>query len=132
VLSDDPGSLVPNKRTAPDHKLYFTDLKSKEEAHYLCAYLNSHPVRTWLGGFLNGKQIGTSIFEFMQVPLFAPDNPEHQRLSAISLEAHASRLGGRGTGPLDKVLEDELTQLVRSVAAKGAPGYQRTGSGRRA
>ena len=119
VLSDDPKSQLPNKTMVPDHKLYFADLETKEEAHFLCAYLNSHPVRTWLGGFLHGKQIGTSIFEFMRVPRFDPDNPDHRRLAAISSEAHRMRVGTRDGQLLSPALEEELVHLVRHIASKG-------------
>ncbi len=118
VLSDDPKSLVPNKRIIPDHKLYFADLATKGEAHFLCAYLNSHPVRTWLGGFLHGKQIGTSIFEFMRAPQFDPEDSDHRRLGAISLEAHKERVGTCDGQLLRSELEEELTQLVRRIASK--------------
>ena len=64
------GSLVPNKIVIPDHKLYFANVDSREEAHFLAAYLNSRPVREWLGGFLHGRQIATTVFEFMRVPKF--------------------------------------------------------------
>lgn len=118
VLSDEPSSLLPNKRVVPDHKLYFADVDSREEAHYLSGYLNSHPVRTWLGGFLHGKQIGTSIFEFMNVPKFDGSDTDHQRLSTISIDAHAARAGTEDERPLSAELEGELTDLVRRVAAK--------------
>ena len=118
VISNDPTSLLPNKRMIPDHKLYFADVESKEEAHYLAAFLNSHPVRTWLGGFLHGKQIGTTVFEFMHVPKFQQDNPDHRRLTEIPLIAHRNRAGGRDMSPLDPKRESELTEIVRRVAAQ--------------
>ncbi len=106
----------------PDHKLYLADLDSKEEAHFLCAYLNSHPVRTWLGGFLHGKQIGTSIFELMYVPRLQLDNSQHQRLVAISLESHKERAETRNAEPLCSELEEDPTRLVRRVASKSHKG----------
>jgi hypothetical protein len=118
VISDDRKSLVPNKKLVADHKLYLADLNSREEAHFLCAYLNSHPVRAWLGGFLHGKQIGTSIFEFMQVPRFDPANADHKRLVEVSLEAHKERRSTDNSEPLSSKLEAELTKIVHRIAAK--------------
>lgn len=115
VVSDYPKSLVPNKRIVPDHKLYLADLDSAEEAHFLSACLNSHPVRSWLGGFLHGKQIGTSIFEFMHIPRFDPTNSNHQRLAAISLAAHKQKAGSRNSELLGEGEEKELTKLVRGL-----------------
>jgi hypothetical protein len=122
VASEHPGSLVPNKLVIPDHKLYFAALTSAEEAHFLCAYLNSAPVRTWLGGFLHGKQIGTSVFEFMFVPTFDPAEAVHRRLAEISLEAHRARAGARSKEPLPPALERELADLVRSLASRPRSG----------
>ncbi len=42
---------LPNRVIVPDHKLYLASVGSLEEAHYLCAFLNSRSVRVWLGGF---------------------------------------------------------------------------------
>jgi hypothetical protein len=100
----------------PDHKLYFVDADTKEEAHYLTAFLNSRPVRTWLGGFLHGKQIATTLFEFMRVPKFDENNGDHRRLALISLAAHRERAGTLNTGFLPPEHEQELTALVRSIA----------------
>lgn len=47
VISDILDSLLPNKRAVPDDKLYLANFPTKEEAHFVCAYLNSLPVRTW-------------------------------------------------------------------------------------
>ncbi|HEX3948227.1 MAG TPA: N-6 DNA methylase [Steroidobacteraceae bacterium] len=117
VISDCSSSLIPNKNIVPDHKLYFADLDTPEEAHYLSGYLNSHPVRTWLGGFLHGKQIGTTIFEFMNVPQFNPTLSDHCRIAAISLAAHSERLTTPDTSFLAEDQEAELTALVRRIAS---------------
>lgn len=118
VISDAPSSITPNKRIVPDHKLYYVDCNTHEEAHYLAAYLNSHPVRTWLGGFLHGKQIATTIFEFMQVPKFDENNEVHRRLALISLTAQKHRAGTLNADFLAQEHEEELTTLVRSIAVE--------------
>ena len=46
VISDQNNSIIPNKLLIPDHKLYFANLESEDEAHYLCGFLNSEAVRT--------------------------------------------------------------------------------------
>jgi N-6 DNA Methylase len=116
VISDFSDSLLPNKRAIPDHKLYLADFASKEEAHFVCAYLNSRVVRTWLGGFLHGKQIGTSIFEYMKTPTYNSEDKDHQRLSEISVEAHRERKKTRDSALLTTALENELADIVRRVA----------------
>jgi hypothetical protein len=116
VVSEHQYSVVPNRLIVPDHKLYFVDASSQEEAHYLCAYLNAHPVRAWLGGFLHGKQIGTTIFEFMKVPRFDVKSVEHRRLAEVSLTAHKLRRNRVDAGYLSDELERELIGLVKRVS----------------
>ena len=118
VIADSRSSITPNKRVVPDHKLYFVDADTREEAHYLAGYLNSHPVRTWLGGFLHGKQIATTVFEFMHVPKYDENNADHRRLALISLTAHRHRAGSLNTNFLAPEQEEQLTALVRTIAAK--------------
>jgi hypothetical protein len=115
VVSDNKNSLVPNKCIVPDHKLYFTSLDTVSKAHYLCGFLNSQPVRIWLGGFLLGKQIGTTIFEHMNVPRFDPDNDASLRIASISESAHADRDRTKNKLFLDDEKEEELSELVRNV-----------------
>jgi N-6 DNA Methylase len=99
----------------PDHKLYFAALDSANEAHYLSGFLNSAPVRTWLGGFLLGKQIGTTIFEYMKVPSYDPKNPHCVAIRDISRAAHAARTGTRETSLLNPRTEALLAQHVKSI-----------------
>jgi hypothetical protein len=118
VVTEDEGSVLPKKVVVPDHKLYFAVVDSLREAHYLCAFLNSHPVRTWLGGFLIGKQIGSTIFEFMRVPKFDAQDSDHQRLAEISELAHAEREGTRNTKLLSEKVEREVQLLVQRISRK--------------
>jgi hypothetical protein len=110
-------AIIPNRVVVPDHKLYFVASHSLDEAHYLCAFLNSRPVRQWLGGFLLSRQIGTSIFEFMRLPRFDAQSVEHQRLVRISQDAHAARQGQVETALLSGTLEDETDQIVQAIVS---------------
>lgn len=117
VLPPAADGLSPNPVIVPDHKLYFAGLEAEDEAHFLCAYLNSMPVRSWLGGFLHGKQIGTTIFEFMHVPRFCQSDKRHRRLVEISRTAHLARANTRNEAPLPTPGESELAELVRQIAS---------------
>jgi hypothetical protein len=99
----------------PDHKLYFAALDSADEAHFLCGFLNSAPVRTWLGGFLLGKQIGTTIFEYMKVPAYDARNDDCAAISAISKGAHRARIKTRETKLLDDQAEHVLARHVQAI-----------------
>lgn len=122
VVSHDNHSVVPNQLIIPDHKLYLAALDSATEAHYLCGFLNSLPVRTWLGGFLLGKQIGTSIFEHMKVPLFKPDDDTCNAIATISKRAHANRNGTKNKAFLNPEVEEALAECVRTCVRDAIQG----------
>jgi len=112
VVGEEPKSTVPNRVIVPDHKLYFASFQSNQEAHYVCGFLNSRPVRTWLGGFLLGKQIGTTVFEFMRVPKFDDRNSHCRKIATLSRDTHSQRDGTRIASLLDDEMEDELASEV--------------------
>jgi len=118
VIGSVADALLPNRVLVPDHKLYFVGLDSEQEAHYLCGFLNSRPVRTWLGGFLLDKQIGTSIFQYMKVPVFVASHPLHERIAHISKLAHSEREGSTITDELSLELEMELAECVKSICSE--------------
>ena len=80
----------------------------------MCAFLNSRPVRMWLGGFLHGKQIGTTVFQFMKVPQFDPSDPHCQVIVEIAKTAHEVREGTRAKAFLDDELENQLAEHVQA------------------
>lgn len=117
VISQHTNSVLTNTLITPDHKLYFSSLYSEDEAHYLCGFLNSYSVRTWLGGFLLGKQIGTTIFEHMKVPRFDPKNSKCMEIATISKNAHAYRKDTKNKKYLEPKTEKELVKLVASICS---------------
>ncbi|MEW5950141.1 MAG: hypothetical protein AB1711_12140 [Thermodesulfobacteriota bacterium] len=118
VVSTDPAAVLPNTLVVPDHKLYFASFTSEEEAHYVCGFINSQPVRTWLGGFLLGKQIGTTVFEFMNVPLYDKSDEDCAAIAKISRAAHSSRAGSRNNGILDDKTEIDLSRYVQAACSR--------------
>lgn len=74
------------KIVIPDHKLMLVAVKSIEEAHYLCAVLNSGVCRVVVKGYIVETQTSVHVLEHLAVPKFDRDNAAH-----ISLAAHAKR-----------------------------------------
>jgi len=71
----------------PDHKVFFLGLDSKEEAHYVCALLNSEIVSRFINSFTIKIQVGT-LFQQVRIPTFDPHNPKHKALARLSMIAH--------------------------------------------
>jgi hypothetical protein len=77
-------TLIPLETTA----LIATD--KELEAHYLCAIINSTPVRNFIKSFSSaGRGFGTpSVMENVGIPKFDPKNKIHQKLAGISQKCH--------------------------------------------
>ncbi|HRD22802.1 MAG TPA: N-6 DNA methylase [Candidatus Hydrothermia bacterium] len=90
--------------------LFSTD--SESEAHYLCAIINSKPVRDFIKSFSSaGRGFGTpSVMEHVGIPKFDPKNPLHQKLAEISKKCHQLKAEGKEK-EIEK-LEKENDELV--------------------
>jgi hypothetical protein len=90
--------------------LISTDTES--EAHYLCAIINSKPVREFIKSFSSaGRGFGTpSVMEHVGIPKFDPKNSLHQRLAEISKQCH--QLKAQGNEKEIEKLEEENDKLV--------------------
>ena len=98
-LRDDPW-LGP-RPVIPQETCSLIAAASSDEAHYLCALLNSavanfiacsHAVR-------GGKGFGTpGMLDYLQLRRFQPSDPRHLQLANLSRKAHASAASGE---PLD-------------------------------
>jgi SAM-dependent methyltransferase len=77
--------LVPLETTA------FIGARSAEEAHYLCAVLNSEPVRAFVKSFSSaGRGFGTPfVVSKIRIPSFQPACALHRRLAELSRALHA-------------------------------------------
>jgi len=107
------GAVVPfgggQKPIVPDHKVYFAPFDDLDYAHYVCAFLNSEPLRTFIDGFTIKIQVGT-LFRHVKLPEYDAANPAHQDLARCSKEAHQILAAANGdasisaqTGQIDMV-----------------------------
>ncbi len=101
VVPLDPSALIP------------TDNES--EAHYLCAIINSNPVRDFIKSFSSaGRGFGTpSVMEHVGIPKFDPKNPLHQKLAEISKKCHQFKAEGKEKEI--KKLEKENDEIVKKL-----------------
>ena len=71
---------------------------STDEAHYLCALLNSDPINERVAAYSvrNGKGFGTpGMLEFLGLRRFHPHDSRHQELVAMSRRAHSTSVAGK-------------------------------------
>ncbi len=102
-------TIIPLETTA------FIPTDSESEAHYLCAIINSKPVRDFIKSFSSaGRGFGTpSVMEHVGNPKFDPKNPLHQKLAEISKKCHQLKAEGKEK-EIEK-LEKENDKLVKKL-----------------
>jgi len=88
---------------------------NESEAHYLCAIINSTPVRDFIKSFSSaGRGFGTpSVMEHVGIPKFDPKNPLHQKLAEISKQCHQLKAEGKDSEIAR--LEQENDNLVKQL-----------------
>jgi type I restriction-modification system DNA methylase subunit len=101
------------KIAIPLHTTSFFATDNESEAHYLCAIINSKPVREFIKSFSSaGRGFGTpSVMEHVGIPKFDPQNPLHQKLAEISKKCHQLKAEGKEK-EIEK-LEKENDKLVK-------------------
>ncbi len=91
----------------------FMVAKNKGEAHYLCAILNSDVVDSFIRSFSSaGRGFGApSVMETLAIPEFDSENRLHNRLTELSLEAHALVARGRDISEQETQINKAVRQL---------------------
>lgn len=126
VVSSDGGKVV-----IPQETITLVPCNSSEEAHYICAIVNSAVFQFAAESYSQkgGKSMGTMhLLDHIRIPCYDPNDPVHRRLAELSAEAHAIMAAPGYIAPvseLDRVraLEQEAlgleqdTEAVRQVQA---------------
>ena len=113
VSSADMPFNLGKKVIVPEHKIYFTPFDSENEAHYLCALLNSKPISEFVDGFTVKLQVGT-LFRHFSLPRFDAQNADHNKLVGLSLAAHAE--AKKGGGPVEQSgYLDSINDVVNNM-----------------
>jgi len=104
---------VDGKVCIPDHKLMLVPCKSENEAHYVCALLNSSPVGLSVLAVAVQIQFDPHILTRLALPKYDAKNETHQALAAQSKRAHKAQAKGKA----DEVseAEEEIDLLAARV-----------------
>lgn len=97
----------------PDHKLMLVPCKTENEAHYLCALLNSSPVGLSVLATTIKIQFDPHILTRIALPKYDPKDEMHKALAAASKAAHKAAAKDK----TDKVteIEEEIDGLAAKV-----------------
>jgi SAM-dependent methyltransferase len=99
-------TIIPTDTTS----LFATE--REDEAHYLCAILNSQPVRRFVKSYSSaGRGFGTpSVMEHVGIVKFDEKNSVHRKLSELSKSLH--KLKAKGEMAAVEALEGEVDKAV--------------------
>jgi len=103
------------KQVIPLDTTVIFPVDNEMEAHYLCAIINSKPVRDFIKSFSSaGRGFGTpSVMEHVGIPKFNPKDALHQKLAEISKKCH--QLKKEGKEEEIKKLEKENDKIVEKL-----------------
>ncbi len=104
----------------PDHKLMLVALDRFEEAHYLCAALNSSTCRVAVKGYVVETQTSVHVLEHIAVPRFDPAIAAHRNLAELSQRAHALAQKIVASGPEEgfAFVDDAVQSFIQTEKAE--------------
>ena len=107
-----PRKVHSEKPALPDHTIITVPCGSGEEAHYVCALLNSSPAQCAASAYIV-LHPSPHIMEHVGIPKFDPSNSTHRHLSDLSASCHAAT-GKDGAEEL-KALEAKIDNAAAKL-----------------
>lgn len=89
----------------PDHRLMLVACEHSQEAHFLCAVLNSSISRLIVQSHVIGTQISTHVLEKLAVPRYDSTNALHVEVSGMGCAASNAAASGRPTNQIEAALD---------------------------
>ena len=90
----------------PDHNVMMITTSDSNEAHYLCAILNSELVTQFVTSYIEWFY-STHILQYLKIPKWDANSKQHQDLAELSQEAHSLK---------DLAQTDTLQKNIDSIA----------------
>ncbi|MGA9351085.1 MAG: N-6 DNA methylase, partial [Anaerolineae bacterium] len=108
---DDP--LVGKKPLMSKETVVYVACESEQEAHYLCAMLNSSITNFTAKSYSVGKSFGSPhLLKQVNIPHFDPNSPIHTRLAALSQQAHQLAAGDEaGLAEVEAQVDEAAAEL---------------------
>jgi len=96
----------------PAHTFVFVPCEVEDEAHFICAVLNSLIVRLVVNSYLHTHP-SPHVMRYANVPKYDPDNPLHRELAELSKRAHQLARSGDAEGLRE--VEARIDELVAEL-----------------
>ncbi|MCG2767318.1 MAG: SAM-dependent DNA methyltransferase, partial [Anaerolineae bacterium] len=112
VVSSHETNYLDEKVIIPDHTLILVACECANEAHFVCATLNSAPSRLVVQAYV-ALHPSPHVLQHIAVPKFDDANPVHTRLAALSQQAHELAAAGDEAGLA--AVETEVDQAAAEL-----------------
>ena len=121
-------SNIKSKGFVADYTTYIYDTKDENEAHYLCAFLNSKIIHKRVKSFqprgkYGKRDIGRRVFQ-LSIPRFSKSEANHIKLADLSKQCHSkiqmhnfSKKGFRGMRNEASVLLQKELEVIDSIVS---------------
>ena len=96
-----------------DSKVLSVSLNDKDEAHYLCAVLNSSDIDAIVQGYTINTNRGIDIVKNINIPKYNKNNSYHKELAEFSIDAHKAYTDGK----MDKLndIQKKIDAMVKLI-----------------
>ena len=105
--------------TMTTHGLMYIPFKDENEAHYVCAILNSSIARLVVMSYALEVHVTTDVVDYVHVPDYNKNNALHQKLASLSREAHhvanSTAAVPHGLNEKLQLIEKEIDETVSDL-----------------
>jgi hypothetical protein len=117
------------KEVIPQHIITLVGCESEDEAHYICALINSSLANFAAKSYSQegGKSFGDPhVLDHIRIPRYDPNNAVHRRLAELSMQAH-QLMGGAPSqsGGLSVEQAKAAIQYIEQHRRRGGPLQQK-------
>ena len=99
------------KTIVTDSKVLFCSFDNEQEAHFLCAVINSPMITKLIESYTIDTQRGVDILANIKIPKFDNSNEIHKKLADVSLVAHSAYIEEKPLIVFEKRLDELVEQL---------------------
>jgi len=113
VASEHTDQLLGLAPFVPDTNVPYVPLNSRQEAHFVCAVINSSLARLLVASYISDIGISAHVLGHLKIPRFDPKNELHAQLSTLSEKAHQLASEGNITGlkNVEQQIDTKVSEL---------------------
>lgn len=113
VVSEVNDPFLGPKVIIPDSKVLYCSFQNEDEAHYLCAVINSPTIAQIIQGYTIDTQRGIDILENIRIPQYNPKDSNHSTLAHLSKMAHEA-YNQKNLENIEKY-EHQIDRIVKKI-----------------